>query len=123
MTPRAGVRPLLAGAACRCPNCGRGPLFAGFLKVAPRCAVCGFDLTGADSGDGPAVFVITAVGFLVVFAALWSEIAFHPPAWVHLILWLPLGAGLALALLRPAKGLMIAAQAKNAAAEHRRHGL
>lgn len=121
MTPRTGVNPFLAGARSRCPNCGQGALFAGFLSVRPQCAECGFDLAKADSGDGPSVFVIMIVGFIVVFAALFTEIAVRPPIWLHLVLWLPLAGGLCLALLRPAKGLMIAAQFRNKAAQHARN--
>lgn len=108
---------LLAGLACRCPNCGQGKLFDGFLKVAPRCAACGFDLAKADSGDGPAVFVIMIAGFLVAFSALFVEVAVRPPIWLHLIIWLPLATVVCLALLRPAKGVMLAAQFANQAAE------
>src|ERR1700754_3688629 len=104
------ANPLLAGAAGRCPNCGEGHLFEGFLKVSPVCEACGFDLAKADSGDGPAVFVILIAGFLVAFAALITEIKFHPPVWVHLIIWLPLTLVLCLALLRPFKGALLAAQ-------------
>jgi uncharacterized protein (DUF983 family) len=85
-----------------------------------QCAGCGFRLAQADSGDGPAVFVIMIVGFVIVFSALFTEVAYHPPVWVHLIVWLPLGAALCLGLLRPVKGLMIAAQIRNKAAQHRR---
>jgi uncharacterized protein (DUF983 family) len=111
--------PLLAGLLGRCPNCGEGALFAGFLTVAPRCAACGYDLARADSGDGPAVFVILIAGFLVAFAALYVEVAFHPPVWVHLVVWLPVTVALCLALLRPLKGVMLAAQFANKAAEAR----
>ncbi|MGA0608195.1 DUF983 domain-containing protein [Phenylobacterium sp. VNQ135] len=114
-----GLRPLLAGAAGRCPNCGEGALFEGFLKVAPRCASCGYDLKAADSGDGPAVFVILVGGFLVAFAALFTEIAVHPPVWVHLLVFLPLALGVCLGLLRPMKGVMLAAQFVNKASEAR----
>ena len=120
MTEAAAVNPFLAGALGRCPHCGKGPLYAGFLTLTPVCADCGYPLAEADSGDGPAIFVIMIVGFLVVFSALFTEIAYHPPIWVHLIVWLPLGAGLCLALLRPMKGLMIAAQIRNRASQHRR---
>ena len=106
----AGVNPVLAGLACRCPNCGEGPLFSGFLKVAPRCEACGFDLARADSGDGPSVFIILIVGCIVCFAALFTEVAFNPPVWVHLVLWLPATALLCLLLLRPFKGVLIALQ-------------
>jgi len=111
--------PLLAGAAGRCPNCGEGQLFDGFLKVAPRCDACGYDLAKADSGDGPAVFVILIAGFLVAFAALFTEVAVHPPVWVHLVLWLPITVVVCLVLLRPMKGLMLAAQFMNKASEAR----
>ena len=85
-----------------------------------RCDSCGLDLAKADSGDGPAVFLIMVVGFIVVFAALFTEIAFHPSLWIHLLLWPILAVGLCFVLLRPAKGLMLAAQVRNRAAQHRR---
>jgi uncharacterized protein (DUF983 family) len=112
--------PLLSGLAGRCPNCGEGHLFEGFLKVSPSCEACGFDLSSADSGDGPAVFVILVGGFLVAFAALFTEVAVHPPVWVHLLLWLPITVIVCLALLRPFKGAMLAAQFMNKASEARR---
>ena len=113
------AHPLLAGLKGRCPNCGEGALFDGFLSVAPSCEACGFDLAGADSGDGPAVFIILIAGFIVAFAALFTEIAFHPPVWVHLVVWLPLTAVLCLVMLRPAKGLLLAAQFANKAGQAR----
>ena len=111
--------PFLAGLAGRCPNCGEGRLFEGFLKVSPACEACGFDLAKADSGDGPAVFVILIAGFIVAFAALFTEMAWSPPVWVHLVIWLPLTLVLCLALLRPFKGLMLAAQFANKASQAR----
>jgi len=108
-----------AGMRCRCPNCGEGRLFDGFLKVAPVCEVCGFDLGKADSGDGPAVFIILIAGFLVAFAALFTEIAYRPPIWVHLVVWLPLTVVVCIGLLRPMKGLLLAAQFANRASEAR----
>jgi uncharacterized protein (DUF983 family) len=115
----AGHNPLIAGLAGRCPNCGEGALFEGFLKVSPRCEACGYDLARADSGDGPAVFVILIAGFLVAFGALFTEFALHPPVWVHLVLWLPATLVISLALLRPLKGIMLAAQFANKASEAR----
>jgi uncharacterized protein (DUF983 family) len=112
--------PLLAGVAGRCPNCGEGFLFDGFLKVAPACEACGYDFAKADSGDGPAVFVILIAGFAVAFAALITEFTIHPPMWVHLVVWLPLTLVLSLGLMRPLKGVLLAAQFVNQASEHRR---
>ena len=120
MTSPWSVNPFLAGALGRCPSCGQSPLFTGYLKLAERCPVCRYPLFKADSGDGPAVFIIIIVGFLIVFGSLFTELAYHPPVWVHLVIWLPLGAALCLGLLRPMKGLMVAAQIRNKAAEHRR---
>jgi uncharacterized protein (DUF983 family) len=120
--PAGGVNPFAAGILGRCPNCGRGALFSGFLKVRDRCEVCAFDLKTADSGDGPAVFIILIAGFIVAFAALFVEVAYRPPIWLHLVIWLPLTAALCTALLRPFKGVMIALQFHNKASEHRADG-
>jgi len=115
----AKPNPLLSGAAGRCPKCGEGHLFEGFLKVAPRCEACGYDLAAADSGDGPAVFVILIGGFLAAFGALFTEVALNPPIWVLLVVWLPATLVICLALLRPTKGLMLAAQFMNKASQAR----
>jgi len=122
-TARTGVAPYLAGAAGRCPSCGKGSLFAGFLRLATRCPACGYDFAKVDSGDGPAVFVIFIAGFVAAFGVLFTEIAFHPPIWVNFVVWLPVAALLCLALLRPLKGLMIAAQIANRASEAGRRDL
>jgi uncharacterized protein (DUF983 family) len=106
----------------RCPNCGEGRLFAGFLDLAPRCERCGLDYAFADSADGPAVVVILIAGFIVVFAALIVEFTYAPPYWVHVVLWLPLIAMTTLLPLRPMKGLMIALQYHHKAAEGRLSG-
>lgn len=94
-------------------------MFQGFLKVAPSCDRCGYDLAKADSGDGPAVFVILIAGFLCAFAMLFTEIAFSPPIWVHILIFLPVTLGVCLGLLRPLKGVMLAAQFSNKASEAR----
>ena len=112
MTAAPATNPFVAGLKGRCPNCGEGALWSGFLTVSPACSVCQWPLAEADTGEGPAVFVILIVGFIVVFAALFTEVAVHPPIWLHLVLWLPLATVLSLGLLRPAKGLMLAAAMK-----------
>ena len=97
-------------------------MWTGFLTIAPVCSACHWPLAEADTGEGPAVFVILIVGFIVVFAALFTEIAAHPPIWLHLVLWLPLAAILSIGLLRPAKGLMLAATIRNRIARERVSG-
>ncbi|MTW16796.1 DUF983 domain-containing protein [Rhodoplanes serenus] len=111
------ANPLAAGLRGRCPRCGQGRLFAGFLTVRPRCEVCGLDFAFIDSGDGPAFFVMSFSGFVVVAAALITEIVWQPPFWLHAALWLPLILLTTLAPLRPLKGLMIALQFRHKAAE------
>jgi uncharacterized protein (DUF983 family) len=109
------ISPVSVGLAGRCPRCGDGPLFAGFITVAPRCEACGLDYGFADAGDGPAVFVTLFAGFAVLGLALWVEIAYQPPIWVHMVIFLPLTLIVCLGLLRPFKGLLIALQYRNKA--------
>lgn len=116
---RAPLSPFSTGLACRCPRCGRGRLFKGFLDLAPECEACGLDFGFADSGDGPAVFVILIGGFVVVALAFWVEAAYQPPMWVHALLWIPAILVVTLGLLRPFKGVLVALQYRNAASEGR----
>lgn len=109
----------LRGIAGRCPRCGKGRIFSGFLTVAPACEACGLDYGFADSADGPAVFVIFLAGFVVAGAALVTEFTWAPPFWLHALLWAPLTVLLCVAPLRPLKGLMIALQFHFQAAEGR----
>ena len=111
--------PIAHGLRCRCPRCGKGKLFEGFLKLRAACERCGLDYGFADAGDGPAVFVILLGGALVVFAALITEVVYQPPYWLHAVLWLPMVLIVTLAPLRPIKGLMIALQYHHRAAEGR----
>ena len=115
----AEADPVKAATRGRCPRCGEGRLFAGFLSLRKRCSHCDLDYAFADSGDGPAVFVILIIGFVVCGLALWMEVSVAPPLWVHFLLWLPLTLILALPLLRLLKGTMIGLQYRNRAAEGR----
>jgi len=114
-TPK--LSPYRTGISCRCPRCGEGRLFQGYLTVVERCSACGLDLGKADSGDGPAVFIIFILGFLVVPLALLFESQFQPPMWLHLAIWPLVIVGGALGLLRPMKGVMIALQFQNKASD------
>jgi uncharacterized protein (DUF983 family) len=113
----ARVSPYTAGLRCRCPRCGEGRLYHGLLAVAETCGVCGLDLGQADSGDGPAVFIILILGALVVPLALLLEVTALPPLWVHALIWPGVILGGSVALLRPAKALLIALQFKHKAAD------
>jgi uncharacterized protein (DUF983 family) len=111
--------PFIVGLKGRCPRCGKGHLFQGFLTVRPACEVCGLDFTFVDTADGPAFFVMSFVGIVVVALALWVEFAFEPPIWLHIVLWFSLTAILSLVLVRPIKGVMAALQYQHRAEEGR----
>ena len=94
----------------RCPRCGRGALFTGLLTVNDECGVCRLSFLGHDAGDGPAVFGIFILGFLIVGLAVALELLVSPPLWVHAIIWAPITLAASIAVLRPLKGMTIAAQ-------------
>jgi uncharacterized protein (DUF983 family) len=109
----------IRGLACRCPRCGKGKLYAGFLTLRSACDNCGLDYAFIDSGDGPAVFIIMIAGAIVVGAALIVEVKYQPPFWLHAALWLPLILATTLLPLRSMKALLIALQFHHKAAEGR----
>jgi uncharacterized protein (DUF983 family) len=117
--PSVAPNPILAGLAARCPRCGKGKMFSGFIGLKPACEACGLDYSFVDAGDGPAVFVILIAGFIVVGAALVVETLYQPPFWVHAALWLPLIVITTLVPLRAMKGVLIALQYHHKAAEGR----
>lgn len=109
---RETVSPFSAGVRCRCPRCAKGMLFKGAfnLDLEDACSECGLSYKFIDTGDGPAIFVIMGLGFLMLGGALGLEFTLHPPIWVHGLLWVPLTILLAFGMLRPLKALLIALQ-------------
>ena len=114
--PVTVLQSALRGLACRCPRCGKGRLYAGFLDLRPSCEACGLDYTFIDSGDGPAIFIIMLAGAIVVACALIVEVKYQPPLWLHAVLWLPLILATTLLPLRAMKSLLIALQFHHKAA-------
>ncbi len=104
------LSPFSTGIRGRCPRCGQGRLFQGFLKLAPRCEVCGLDYSFADPADGPAFFVICFACIPAVVFASWLEIAYEVPYWVHLVTSLPILLLTCIPPLRPIKGWLVASQ-------------
>jgi uncharacterized protein (DUF983 family) len=111
--------PIVSGLLGRCPHCGKGRLFQGFLALRPRCEHCGLDYSFVDTADGPAFFVMFLSGFIVAGSALVVEVLYAPPYWVHAVLWGPLILLTTLTPLRPMKGLLIALQYHHKAQEGR----
>jgi uncharacterized protein (DUF983 family) len=118
-TPPTLTESAIRGIACKCPRCGNGKLFAGFLTLRANCEACGLDYAFIDTGDGPAVFIIMIAGAIVVAAALIVEMKYQPPFWLHAVLWLPLILATTLLPLRAMKSLLIALQFHHKAAPGR----
>ena len=116
MASPISLSPVSTGLRGRCPRCGRGRLFAGYLTLVEKCEVCGLDLRASDSGDGPAFFVMFIVLIVTVPLVFLVWALFEPPTWVHMVLWPIVIIGLSLGLLRPAKAIMVALQFKHRAA-------
>jgi uncharacterized protein (DUF983 family) len=110
---------LSVAARSACPQCGKGRLFDGFLTLAKRCDVCGLDYSFADPADGPAFFAMMGMGVPVTALAVWIELAFEPPLWVHAITTLPALLLMCILPLRFLKGALVASQYVNKAEETR----
>jgi len=113
------LSPYSTGFACRCPRCGQTGLFKGFIDVKPKCEICGLNLSFADAGDGPAIFVMLIAGTIVLGLSLWIGAIFDPPYWLQLLICLPLTAFVCLGLLRPTKSLLVSLQYRNKAEQGR----
>jgi len=98
------------GFLCRCPNCGKGRLFAGFLKSAPECAACGQEFHHHRADDLPAYLVVVIVGHVVVAAFMGVETTSTLSTWQHLAIWVPVTVLMSVALIRPIKGAVIGLQ-------------
>ncbi len=94
-------------------------MFSGLISFAPKCRACGLDFFAFNVGDGPAAFLTLIVGALVTICAVLFELAFEPPWWLHVIIWLPVILVAVLGSLRIAKGLLIALEYRNRAREGR----
>jgi uncharacterized protein (DUF983 family) len=114
-----GGQPGLVPAAlfALCPRCGAKGLFAGLTKFAPACPACGLDYSSFNVGDGPAAFLTFLVGGLITGLAIWLELAWHPPFWVHAVLWLPLTTLAVIWGLRAGKAALLAAEFQRQAGE------
>lgn len=105
--PETGLSAALFGL---CPKCGAKTLFSGIASFAPRCRVCGLDYSAFNVGDGPAAFLTLIIGALVTGLALWLELSWHPPFWLHIVLWIPLTAVAVTAGLRISKAWLLQAE-------------
>tara|TARA_B100000378_G_scaffold276990_1_gene276144 strand:- start:632 stop:1024 length:393 start_codon:yes stop_codon:yes gene_type:complete len=111
------LEPWRVGIRGKCPRCGKGRLFSSFLKLAPKCEVCGLDYDFADPADGPAFFVICFGCIPSVLFAVWAEVTFQPSFWFHILVSMPVVFLSCIPLLRPLKGWLVASQFHHKAEE------
>ncbi len=105
-------RPLCFALSGRCPRCGQGRLFSGYLEVAEKCQACGLGFSGHDAADGPAVLIIMLLGFVMAGLVFLLEFHYAPPFWVHAVIWPPFVLAGSLGALRPLKAMFIGLQFK-----------
>jgi uncharacterized protein (DUF983 family) len=100
-----------------CPDCGAKSLFAGPVQFSNTCKRCGLDYDAFNVGDGPAALLTMAIGALIIVAAINLEIVFHPPFWLHALIWVPVTAIMVVLSLRFVKGALLIAEHRNKAKE------
>lgn len=100
-----------------CPRCGGKTLFAGVIRFADRCRICGLDYSRFNVGDGPAGFLTLIIGAVMVALAIWLDVAVSPPFWVHALIWIPLTIGAVVGGLRVSKAALLALEYRNDARE------
>jgi uncharacterized protein (DUF983 family) len=114
---RRKLPPVETGLRGRCPQCGEGALFKGFLSFHESCEGCGADFSIEDAGDGPTVFVIFIVGILIVPMALGFSMIAGVPIWLTYLIWIPIIIMVSLFLLRLLRGVMFNLQWRHDAVE------
>lgn len=115
-------RPSIASAALfgLCPRCAERSLFAGSLvQFSEKCSACGLAFREFNVGDGPAAFLTLIIGALITGLAIWLDVSFHPPFWVHIVLWVPITAAAVVWGLRAGKAALLAAEFQRGAGEGR----
>ncbi len=91
----------------RCPACGNGRIFDGFLRVVPQCEHCAAPLGLARADDAPPYFTILIVGHIVIPLMLITQKLYDPTNLMLSAIFLPLTVILSVGLLRPVKGATV----------------
>lgn len=101
----------------RCPSCGGGALFDGYLSVQDSCDICGEVYRHHRADDAPAWLTMIVVGHLLAPLMLLSFELFTLPTWAHAVVWPVIAMTLVVVLLPRIKGVVVAFQWA-----HRMHG-
>ena len=115
--PRALTPALMNGWRRRCPHCGGGHLFDGYLTVRHACDICGEELHHHRADDAPSWLTMIIVGHLVGPMMLTAYQLFDLPMWAHAVIWPILALTGVVILLPRVKGGIVAFQWA-----HRMHG-
>jgi uncharacterized protein (DUF983 family) len=107
MSQRSIKRAILRGFGLHCPNCGQGPMFAAFMKVAPACSTCREELHHQRADDAPPYFTMLIVGHIVVPLVLVVEKIWRPDLWIHAAIFMPATLALTLLLMPRVKGAIV----------------
>ena len=110
-------RSLLRGWKRRCPHCGGGSMFNGYLSVRDECDICGETLSHHRADDAPSWLTMIVVGHLIAPVMLTVYQTYDLPVWVHAMIWPLLAIVGVLVLLPRLKGVIVAFQWA-----HRMHG-
>ncbi len=100
----SAVNAIRWGLKRRCPSCGLGHAFAGYLKTADHCDQCGVQLGHIRADDFPPYLTIFLVGHIVVPLLLIVEQTYAWPTERHMMVWPLMTLLLCLAFLPYLKG-------------------
>lgn len=98
------------GALRRCPNCGKGPLFDGYLKVRDECPNCHEPLHHQRADDGPAYVTILIVSHIAAPLLLLIYTLYRPSTTTLILAFLGGAIALSLVLLPMIKGAWVGMQ-------------
>ncbi|MEM9704749.1 MAG: DUF983 domain-containing protein [Pseudomonadota bacterium] len=108
--PRRWGRAIFRGLRRRCPECGRGALFAGYIKTNTTCDVCSLDISGHRADDGPPYLTILLVGHIAIPLAVAMKQFLDPPLSFQFLFWTPVIILMTAFLLPRMKGALIGLQ-------------
>ena len=101
---------LFNGLRRRCPHCGEGAAFDGYLRIRDACPSCGEALHHHRADDAPAWATMLIVGHLMAPLILAARAAPDVPVWAHMTIWPLVALGLCLLLLPRVKGAVLGYQ-------------
>lgn len=114
MTDHTEERPMWPAAwdgfKCRCPNCHKGKLLKGYLKVQDTCPECGEAFSHHRADDGPAYLTILIVGHIMGPLLLWAFVEWRPDPLVLFAIFTAGSVAMSLYLLPRFKGAIVGIQ-------------